>query len=34
MDKDQIKGFVAGLGIASLVAGAALAAPSQAAQTG
>lgn len=35
MDKDQIKGFVAGLGIASLVAGAALAAaPAQAAQSG
>jgi radical SAM modification target selenobiotic family peptide len=34
MDKEQIKSFVAGLGIASLVAGVSIAAPSQAAQSG
>jgi len=34
MDKEQIKGLVAGLGIASLVAGVALAVPAQAAQSG
>lgn len=34
MGKDQIKSFVAGLGIASLVAGASVAAPVQAAQSG
>lgn len=34
MDKDQIKSLVAGLGIASLVAGVSIAAPAQAAQSG
>lgn len=34
MGKDGIKGIVAGLSIASLVAGASLAAPAQAAKTG
>jgi len=34
MDKDQIKSFVACLGIASLVAGASVAAPAQAASSG
>ena len=34
MDKDQIKSFVAGLGIASLVAGVSIAAPSHAAKSG
>ena len=34
MDKDQIKNFVAGLGIASLVAGVSIAAPTHAAQSG
>jgi len=34
MDRDQIKSFVAGLGIASLVAGALIALPAEAAQSG
>jgi len=34
MDKEQIKSIVAGLGIASLVAGVSIAAPAQAAQSG
>ena len=34
MDKDQIKSFVAGLGIAGLVAGISIAAPTNAAQSG
>jgi len=34
MDKEQIKSLVAGLGIASLVAGVSIAAPTQAAQSG
>jgi radical SAM modification target selenobiotic family peptide len=34
MDKDQIKSLVAGLGIASLVAGVSIAAPTHAAQSG
>jgi radical SAM modification target selenobiotic family peptide len=34
MEKDQIKSLVAGLGIASLVAGVTLSAPAQAAQSG
>ena len=34
MDKEQIKSIVAGLGIASLVAGVSIAAPTQAAQSG
>jgi radical SAM modification target selenobiotic family peptide len=34
MDKDQIKSLVAGLGIASLVAGVSIAAPANAAQSG
>ena len=34
MDKDQIKNFVAGLGIAGLVAGISIAAPTHAAQSG
>lgn len=34
MDKDQMKSFVAGLGIASLVAGVSFAAPSYAAKSG
>jgi len=34
MGKDGIKGIVAGLSIASLVAGASLAAPAQAAKSG
>lgn len=34
MDKDQIKSLVAGLGIAGLVAGVSIAAPSHAAQSG
>lgn len=34
MDKDPIKSFVAGLGIASLVAGISIAAPTHAAQSG
>lgn len=34
MDKDKIKSLVAGLGIASLVAGVSLAAPTHAAQSG
>jgi radical SAM modification target selenobiotic family peptide len=34
MDKEQLKSFVAGLGIASLVAGVSIAAPAGAAQSG
>lgn len=34
MGKDRIKSLVAGLGIASLVAGASVAVPAQAAQSG
>ena len=34
MDKDQMKSFVAGLGIAGLVAGVSIAAPAGAAQSG
>jgi radical SAM modification target selenobiotic family peptide len=34
MDKDQIKSLVAGLGIASLVAGVSIAVPTHAAQSG
>jgi radical SAM modification target selenobiotic family peptide len=34
MDKDQIKSLVAGLGIASLVAGVSIVSPANAAQSG